>query len=232
MPTATYAQVEPAATSAPVEIVAFQHNGRLVAANLEAGSTATVEWASSLAGPWTNTWESLGEVKVGADGLLDVSVPMFFRVRGVGATTLPATTTSTPSTSSSTETVPVIPPSDDYLEIDPSTGPSTSSATPSTSSSPETAPVAPSSGDYLVIDLSAGPSASSYPVTYLTAVPAGGWTDEYKTTKLVVQRIPAGSFTMGSPSGEPGHRLGGDETQHQVTLTRDFYIGVFEVTQQ
>ncbi|MDX9978599.1 MAG: SUMF1/EgtB/PvdO family nonheme iron enzyme, partial [Lentisphaeria bacterium] len=83
---------------------------------------------------------------------------------------------------------------------------------------------------YLVIDLSAGPEAASYPVSYLDAVPAGGWTDEHKTTKLVLRRIPAGTFTMGSPAGELGRNTG--EAQHQVTLTKDFYIGVFEVTQK
>lgn len=83
---------------------------------------------------------------------------------------------------------------------------------------------------YLVIDLSAGPDATTYPVTGLDAVPAGGWTDEYKTTKLVMRRIPAGSFTMGSPSNELGRSL--IETQHSVTLTEDFYVGVFEVTQK
>jgi formylglycine-generating enzyme required for sulfatase activity len=86
-------------------------------------------------------------------------------------------------------------------------------------------------GDYLVIDLSAGPSASSYPVSYLTAVPAGGWTDEHKTSKLVMRRIPAGTFTMGSPPGELG-RYSNKEDQRQVTLTKDYYIGVFQVTQK
>ena len=37
---------------------------------------------------------------------------------------------------------------------------------------------------YMVIDLSGGSSAKSYPVTYLDAVPSGGWSDTYKTTKL------------------------------------------------
>jgi len=83
---------------------------------------------------------------------------------------------------------------------------------------------------YLVIDLSAGPSATSYPVSYLSSVPSGGWSDVYKTTKLVMRRIPAGTFTMGSPTSELGRYS--DETQHQVTLTKDFYIGVFEVTQK
>ncbi|MBT7299338.1 MAG: formylglycine-generating enzyme family protein [Victivallales bacterium] len=83
---------------------------------------------------------------------------------------------------------------------------------------------------YLVIHLSAGPSATTYPVSYLPAVPAGGWTAAYKTTKLVLRRIPAGTFNMGSPVGELGRW--GDETQHEVTLTKDLYVGVFEVTQR
>jgi len=41
--------------------------------------------------------------------------------------------------------------------------------------------------------------------------------------------IPAGSFMMGSPSSEPGRVS--DETQHQVTLTKSFYMQTTEVTQ-
>ena len=85
-------------------------------------------------------------------------------------------------------------------------------------------------GDYMVIGLSAGPSASGYPVSYLAAVPPGGWTNEYKTTNLVMRRIPAGTFIMGAPTNELGSSS--QERQHHVTLTRDFYIGVFEVTQK
>ncbi len=83
---------------------------------------------------------------------------------------------------------------------------------------------------YMVVDLSGGPEAANYPVSYLNAVPPDGWTDEYKTTKLVMRRIPAGTFTMGSPTNELGRYT--NEPQHQVTLTKDFYIGVFEVTQK
>ncbi len=43
-------------------------------------------------------------------------------------------------------------------------------------------------------------------------------------------RIPAGTFMMGSPEDEVGY-LGGTETQHEVTLTRDYWIGVTELTQ-
>ena len=41
---------------------------------------------------------------------------------------------------------------------------------------------------------------------------------------------PPGTFVMGSPASEEGHRE--DETQHQVTLTRGFWIGKYEVTQE
>jgi formylglycine-generating enzyme required for sulfatase activity len=84
--------------------------------------------------------------------------------------------------------------------------------------------------DYLVIDLSGGTNAVSYPLSYLATVPPGGWTDEYKTTKLVLRKIPKGTFTMGYRSTDyPG---AADEGLHQVTLTKDFYLGVFEVTQR
>lgn len=83
---------------------------------------------------------------------------------------------------------------------------------------------------YLVVDLSAGPNATNYPISYLNAIPPNGWTDEYKTTKLVLRRIPAGTFTMGAPVAELGRES--YETQHQVTITKDYYLGVFEVTQK
>ena len=45
--------------------------------------------------------------------------------------------------------------------------------------------------------------------------------------KLVL--IPAGSFTMGSPVGE--YKKGRDETPHKVTLTKSYYLGAYEATQ-
>ena len=72
---------------------------------------------------------------------------------------------------------------------------------------------------YCVVDLSGGLNASSYPVTYMDEPPNGGFnTDAYKTTKLVLRRIPAGTFKM--------------EGSYQVTLTKPFYTGLFEVTQK
>lgn len=87
-----------------------------------------------------------------------------------------------------------------------------------------------SASNYLVIDLSGGTEAASYPVSYLSDVPSGGWSDDYKTTKMVMRLIPAGTYIMGSPEGELGRKDG--ETQHKVTLTKPFYAGVFEVTQK
>ncbi|MFN7735524.1 MAG: formylglycine-generating enzyme family protein [Pirellula sp.] len=45
--------------------------------------------------------------------------------------------------------------------------------------------------------------------------------------KLVL--IPKGTFTMGSPIEEEGRNE--DEEQHQVTIGKDYYLGVTEVTQ-
>jgi hypothetical protein len=50
-----------------------------------------------------------------------------------------------------------------------------------------------------------------------------------KSTGMEFVLIPAGTFTMGSPTNEPGRD--DDETQHRVTLTRAFYLGKYEVTQ-
>ena len=83
---------------------------------------------------------------------------------------------------------------------------------------------------YLVIDLSRGMNASSYPVSYLDEVPKGGWSTEYKTSKLVLRRISPGKFKMGSPDVEIGHSA--REVLHEVTITKPFYIGVFPVTQR
>ena len=83
---------------------------------------------------------------------------------------------------------------------------------------------------YIAIDLSGGTAATHYPIECLEDVPNGGWTDEYKTTKLVLRHIPAGSFIMGSRATDyPGAV---NTNLHMVTLTKDFYMGVFEVTQR
>lgn len=76
---------------------------------------------------------------------------------------------------------------------------------------------------YLVVDLNTG---------IITTSPTGPdlSDDTCRTTELWLRRIQKGTFTMGAPDTEVGRFS--SETQHQVTLTEDFYIGVFPITQK
>jgi formylglycine-generating enzyme required for sulfatase activity len=49
------------------------------------------------------------------------------------------------------------------------------------------------------------------------------------TIGMKLNKIPAGTFLMGSSTDEPGRS--GDETQHKVTITKPFYMQTTEVTQ-
>ena len=51
-----------------------------------------------------------------------------------------------------------------------------------------------------------------------------------KGVKLVMVLIPAGKFVMGSPKKEDGRY--DDEAQHEVTLTKSYYMGKYAVTQE
>ncbi|TVR49518.1 MAG: formylglycine-generating enzyme family protein [Planctomycetota bacterium] len=85
---------------------------------------------------------------------------------------------------------------------------------------------------YLIIDISGGPDAASYPVSDSASAPADLNSDLYKTDRIVLRRIPAGTFMMGSPADELGRTPWEDnEDLHEVTLTQDFYMAVFQVTQ-
>ena len=85
---------------------------------------------------------------------------------------------------------------------------------------------------YLAADLVSGD------VKYYTcaeAVPGGVQDILYKTTTLLMRRIYARgkSFMMGSPTDEPGRWYSdARETQHEVSFSHDYYMGVYEVTQQ
>lgn len=75
---------------------------------------------------------------------------------------------------------------------------------------------------FYVIDLSGGPNATRWPVSCLASVPEGGWTDEYKTTKLVLRRIEKGNII--------GINSGISDAVSSITIDKPYYIGVFEVT--
>jgi formylglycine-generating enzyme required for sulfatase activity len=47
---------------------------------------------------------------------------------------------------------------------------------------------------------------------------------------LQMKRIPKGSFIMGSPADEAHRRA--DEVEHTVTISKPFYMGTYEVTQE
>ena len=53
--------------------------------------------------------------------------------------------------------------------------------------------------------------------------------DLNSTVGLEMIHVEPGTFTMGSPESEQGRQ--GDETQHEVTLTQEFFLSKYEVTQ-
>ena len=82
---------------------------------------------------------------------------------------------------------------------------------------------------YLVVDISGGTNAVTYPVTY-SSTPPDVTTDTCRTEELWLRLVVPGTFMMGSPVEEKGRSE--NEQQHQVRLTKPFYIGVFELTQK
>ena len=91
--------------------------------------------------------------------------------------------------------------------------------------------------DYMVVDLAAANTVRYYPdVDFLpgsTPGQQGAITNNpaYKTSKLIMRKIMASGieWTMGSAAGETQRQS--VETSHVVTLTNNYYIGVFEITQ-
>ena len=88
--------------------------------------------------------------------------------------------------------------------------------------------------DYVVIDLEKDADAISY---YETAeeVPGGVADDAYKTTKLLLRRIHAANvrWRMGASYDDAGwNKTDPAEAPHMVSLSEDYYIGVYEFTQK
>ncbi len=89
--------------------------------------------------------------------------------------------------------------------------------------------------DYMVVDLTAASTADNVRYYASTNFFPGGLlaNRRYRTTSIVMRKILAKGVTwwMGSVDGDGGRTTGSKEVRHQVTLTNNYYIGVFEVTQ-
>ena len=77
--------------------------------------------------------------------------------------------------------------------------------------------------DYMIVDL------ETWQVTYelMSEQDASNKkynTSDYKTKKLVLRKVEAGTYTIGDNSASW-------DTQHDVSIGKDFYIGIFEVTE-
>ena len=90
---------------------------------------------------------------------------------------------------------------------------------------------------YMVVDLSKGTSATAddpYLIFYYEDVPdfpgveKGKWDDYHKTTNLVLRLVQPGRFKQAW-SDSDNNREG---YAHDAILTRPYYLGVFEVTQE
>ena len=89
--------------------------------------------------------------------------------------------------------------------------------------------------DYMVVNLTSPTNVVRF-YTSTNALPGGFANLDYKTTKLLMRKIPAKNvvWRMGLKDGYDDKKGKSDEgvynTLHYVLLTEDYYIGVFEVT--
>lgn len=72
-----------------------------------------------------------------------------------------------------------------------------------------------SDGEYCIIDIREGVDAAAFPVWYADTLPEG---EEFKTTSIVLRKIPAGTFQMCNRA--------------PVTISKSYFIGVYEVTRR
>jgi formylglycine-generating enzyme required for sulfatase activity len=85
--------------------------------------------------------------------------------------------------------------------------------------------------DYMAVSLETAQTVRYY--ANAESVPFGVTNDMYKTDWLLMRKIPAANeaWRMGSPTNETG-RYALREKARLVTLTNDFYIGVYPCTQR
>ena len=81
---------------------------------------------------------------------------------------------------------------------------------------------------YRIVDISGGTNAAAWPVTHTNVLPDIN-SALYRTTRIAFRLIPPGSFIMGAPLSTVGATV--RTTPHPVTLTRPFYMAVFETTE-
>ena len=84
--------------------------------------------------------------------------------------------------------------------------------------------------NYMVVDMLGTKTVRYYESE--GCLPGGVTNLIYRTEQMVFRKIPAANatFRMGSPSTEEGRV--DNEDAHYVTLTNDFYLGIFPVTQR
>ena len=79
-----------------------------------------------------------------------------------------------------------------------------------------------------VADKSAAKKPAAGDPAAMKKIEAAEWT--VPGIGVAMRRIPAGSFTMGSPEGELGREP--DETRHKVTISKPFYMAIYETRQR
>lgn len=86
---------------------------------------------------------------------------------------------------------------------------------------------------YLVVDIRPDSAPDNRIAFYASAdeIPGGIDADFYKTESVILKLVSAAgdSFVMGSPESE-SDRVAARERQHTVTFTRDFYMGIYQVS--
>ena len=86
--------------------------------------------------------------------------------------------------------------------------------------------------DYMVVDLTGTVEPKFYPCE--GALPGGVTNAYYRTTAMVMRRIPANgvTWTMGNSGNETGTgSYAAREWRHTITMDHDWYMGIFEMTQ-
>ena len=90
--------------------------------------------------------------------------------------------------------------------------------------------------DYMVVDMTAGEPSADRVRYYVStnSLPGGGLfgTNAYRTTHLVLKKIVARDITWTMGSICEFGRTAANEKAHPVTLTNNYYLGVFPVTQK